>query len=1025
MMLLKSGLVFLCLHFAFAQQEDNYTEVLIKNGRIRGHLQLVQTKVSDHVALVSYFLGIPYAKPPVGELRFKRTELPEPWKGTLKVDKMPPACPQYSKYPYPWVDTDPGQSEDCLYLNVWAPMDAVTGDFKRPVKFYVHGDDWLTSGSNRMGYYDGHGDAFDFDEKNKDGVVVVTVNYRLGALGFLSSGTEDVPGNVGLYDIVTALEWTRDNIASFGGDPNDVALVGQGGGAVAASLLLQAPRTTNLFSVLILDGSTLYTLKTLRRYTDGGDGYDINIKLAGKLANAVGCRFSITDDPADTVQCLRDVDASELVRVLSSFSKNQPPSVFLPQFGRDDLIPFDPFDANWHSIGQFILLGFNSDEGSHLLTTRNPNIFGVFGEKDVGISAKSAKHILKKFLINFNESVVDELLGDLDEDSTIENKKKVIKAMGDAHVVCPTLYFAEKYVKKENEVYILEKKDLSTIKNMVLIKSGLVFLCLHFAFAQQEANYTEVLIKTGRIRGRSKLVEAKDRDRFASVSCFLGIPYAKPPVGELRFKRTELPEPWEGTLEADKMPLACPQYSGYPFPWVDTDPGQSEDCLYLNVWAPTDAIAGDFKRPVKFYVHGDGLLTSGSNRMSYYDGQGDAFDFDTKDKDGVVVVTVNYRLGALGFLSSGTEDAPGNVGLYDLVFALEWIRDNIASFGGDPEDVALVGQAGGAIAASLLLQAPRTANLFSVLILDASTLYTLKALRGSTDGGDGYDSNIKLAGKLANAVGCSSSITENPADTVQCLRGVDASELVQVLRTFAKNDPPGVFLPQFGRDDLVPSNPFDADWHSIGQFILLGFNSDEGSHFLTIDNPDIFGVFGEKDVGISAKVATLILKKFLINYDESVLNELLGDLDEESTIKNRRKVIKAMGDAYIVCPMLYLAEKYVKKGNEVYVVEKKVYPPYNPWADWMGSVHFNNVQIDYVHLNETIVVNGKSYTYTKAQREMSIKFKENILGRRWTKFTNEDRLYNKFDQDIEDFDGGTQSNPGGRNCEILRPYFVE
>lgn len=109
-----------------------------------------------------------------------------------------------------------------------------------------------------------------------------------------------------MYDIVTALEWVRDNIAAFGGDPNDVALVGQGGGAIAASLLLQAPRTKGLFSVLILDGANLFTLRAAMK-NNGGDSSDNNIKLAGKLAEEVGCG-SVTENPADAVQCLRGKD---------------------------------------------------------------------------------------------------------------------------------------------------------------------------------------------------------------------------------------------------------------------------------------------------------------------------------------------------------------------------------------------------------------------------------------------------------------------------------------------------------------------------------------------------------------------------------------------------------------------------------------------------------------------------------------------------------------------------------------------
>lgn len=153
---------------------------------------------------------------------------------------------------------------------------------------------------------------------------------------------------------------------------------------------------------------------------------------------------------------------------------------------------------------------------------------------------------------------------------------------------------------------------------------------------------------------------------------FTGIPYAKPPVGDLRFKKPQPVEPWSGTI-GQKMPPACIQYSQHPYPWYDQEPDKSEDCLYINVRMPALTLGPSNINPaVLVFIHGGGF-SYGSNRMPIYNGvvygadiggvaggQGTFFDGSI----GFVVVTVNYRLGALGFLTSQTENAPGNVGEY-------------------------------------------------------------------------------------------------------------------------------------------------------------------------------------------------------------------------------------------------------------------------------------------------------------------------------------------------------------------------
>ncbi|MFF3838432.1 carboxylesterase/lipase family protein [Streptomyces sp. NPDC001930] len=213
----------------------------------------------------------------------------------------------------------------------------------------------------------------------------------------------------------------------------------------------------------------------------------------------------------------------------------------------------------------------------------------------------------------------------------------------------------------------------------------------------------EVLTRYGALRG-----SAKD-----GVAAFLGVPYAQAPVGPLRFRAPEPVEPWDGVREATafgatapKRPYAPPLDALLPDPDIAGD-----DCLNLNVWAPwgapdgtggTGGGPGEGGRPVMVWIHG-GSLVHGSSAVPVYDGTAFA-------RDGVVLVSVNYRLGIEGF--GVFPDAPGNLGLRDQIAALTWVRDSIAAFGGDPERVTVFGESAGAISIAALLASPLAKGLF-------------------------------------------------------------------------------------------------------------------------------------------------------------------------------------------------------------------------------------------------------------------------------------------------------------------------
>lgn len=218
-----------------------------------GQIQGVLTDSSN----VMVYKGIPYAAPPVGDLRWKKPQPVVAWEGVKVADTWGPAAMQakhqegqfYTKEFY-W-QGDPEMSEDCLYLNVWAPAGTVgKTDAKLPVAMWIHGGAY-------MGGY-GYEVTMDGDDWARHGVILVTINYRLGILGFLShpllaeEDPDHISGNYGTYDQAAALKWIHDNIAQFGGDPDNITVFGQSAGAQSVKTMVVSPQTKGLVSKAII-----------------------------------------------------------------------------------------------------------------------------------------------------------------------------------------------------------------------------------------------------------------------------------------------------------------------------------------------------------------------------------------------------------------------------------------------------------------------------------------------------------------------------------------------------------------------------------------------------------------------------------------------------------------------------------------------------------------------------------------------------------------------------------------------------
>ena len=295
------------------------------------------------------------------------------------------------------------------------------------------------------------------------------------------------------------------------------------------------------------------------------------------------------------------------------------------------------------------------------------------------------------------------------------------------------------------------------------------------------------------------------------VRAWLGLPYAAPPTGDLRWKAPEPPAKWKGTRDATKFGAHCAQEHVFD-DMVFQDAGPSEDCLFLNVYAPATADPKS-KLPVMFWIHGGGY-SGGSGDEPRHNG-------DFLPLHGVVLVTINYRLGVFGFLvtkelADEANGAAGNYGLLDTISALHWVHDNIAKFGGDPGNVTIFGESAGSFAVSSLMASPLAQGLFH------------KAIGES---GAAFPSGINLAGSTVadRAKDDETWMASIGAKTIKDLRAMTTD---QILEAAKKKGMTGFSEDIDGRVITEPIPDTYAAGKQAHVPLLAGWNADEGSFFV-------------------------------------------------------------------------------------------------------------------------------------------------------------------------------------------------
>lgn len=398
--------------------------------------------------------------------------------------------------------------------------------------------------------------------------------------------------------------------------------------------------------------------------------------------------------------------------------------------------------------------------------------------------------------------------------------------------------------------------DIKSREEMLVIV--VIVLFLSPVFCEVEVKITKGILK-------GQILKSRNERPYYS---FTGIPYAKPPVGKLRFEAPEPVDPWDDTLDATKHSTACIQKH------VNNS---SEDCLYLNVYTPS--VDGNF--PVMFWIHG------GAFYLGYSDSNTFGPDY-FMDKN-VVLVSINFRLGILGFLSTEDDVIPGNYGMKDQVEALRWVKENIIKFGGDPEKVTIFGGSSGGASTGYHMLSPMSKGLFHKAILQSGT----PLCRWSTYLPGVARDRSKIISRIAGCAGNSSS-----KNILKCLRALperffsDVYEKLWEWRSY----PSVLFSPvveqcDSGREAFLCSHQLNVLKQESFVPAIIGLNSAEGGMIVSslyndtsIQYPELYTDFN--------RLLSIILshQHFTLDLDEISENVLKkyfpsGKIEDHSHLK--------------------------------------------------------------------------------------------------------------------------------------------
>nr|WGO51547.1 acetylcholinesterase [Lygus pratensis] len=539
-----------------------------------------------------------------------------------------------------------------------------------------------------------------------------------------------------------------------------------------------------------------------------------------------------------------------------------------------------------------------------------------------------------------------------------------------------------------------------------------------------------VKTRSGYIRGFSRTAMGRD------VHVFLGVPFAKPPLGPLRFRRPVAMDPWYGVHDATILPNSCYQERYEYFPGFEGEEmwnpntNISEDCLYLNIWVPQPMKMrhhnNDLKEETKsklavlIWIYGGGYM-SGTATLDVYDG------LMLAASTGVIIASMQYRVGAFGFLflepllAPGSDDAPGNMGLWDQTLAIRWIKENIHSFSGDPDLITLFGESAGGGSVSLHLISPVTRGLVRRGIMQSGTINAPWSYMTA-------ERALEIGKQLVSDCSCNASqLLESPSRVMACMRGVDS----KTISTMQWNSYSGILgFPSAPTIDghFLPKDPMELLME--GDFpeteILIGSNLDEGTYFLLYDFIDYFSkdnlVKLQRDKYL--ELVNTIFKNMTKLEREAIIFQYTNWDNVDDDILNVKLISDVVGDYFFICPTNHFAENFAKHGLNVYYYYFMQRPTTSLWGEWMGVIHSDEIGYVFGHpLNMSVAYNARerdlSFRMMGAFANFANTGKPGNTDVVWPAYTQKEPHYFIFHAE----DSGIGRGPRAPTCAFWNDFF--
>ncbi|XP_072175540.1 cholinesterase 1-like [Diadema setosum] len=442
------------------------------------------------------------------------------------------------------------------------------------------------------------------------------------------------------------------------------------------------------------------------------------------------------------------------------------------------------------------------------------------------------------------------------------------------------------------------------------------------------------IVQAGKATFRGKYINVRSHhlpDFSEEVAAFTGIPYAEAPVGDRRFKRP-VAKVLEGDFDATRTDIFCAQ-TILPILDLNFEGPHTEDCLVLDVYVPQPQPRS---AAVMVWIHGGGFQSWAGSIPTL-------LPIPLAALNDVLVVTLNYRLSIFGFLTTGDDVIPGNLGLLDQRQALIWVQENIAAFGGDPTRVTIFGESAGGASVNLHVLSPMSAGLFSGAIMQSGV---------ACDWASGTTEEAReKAFTLGEALNCDAVTSK---ELVECLNSKSADEIVNFLAqdmAFAAK----IMSRPVVDGQFIPRNPLDmaADGEFNRVDTMIGYLSDEGNVFVL---PRHRGLGGNDKPVMNKTVMQDVLALNLFLGDGGVDQQVIDAITfvystaEELSDDDRNHfdmVAEQFGDNYFLCPSFVMAERLSARGNAVYMYVMSHVPSHSFWGKditWMGATHVDDLQ---------------------------------------------------------------------------------